>query len=304
MPLPSFDELRAAADLAAPRLSVAVAGAADSTVLEAVAQANLRGWIEPILVGDASHIRATSTEVGIGVDQFHVIDNPNSATAAVAEVRSGRARLLMKGLIDTPSLMRALLDSQTGLRTDRTICQVVLMEIVDQQRRLLLADTGITIAPTLAQKADILLSLIESARLLGVDRPRVALVGATEKATSAMSDTLESAELSRRNAGGEYPEAIVEGPLSFDLAWSAEAGGKKQITGHVVGAADAILFPNLLAGNLTVKAMMYTARSRFGGVLCGAACPVVFMSRADAVETRLNSLALAIRLALAADATL
>ncbi len=304
MPLPSFDDLRAAVDAAAPWLSVAVAGAADSTVLEAVAQANARGWIEPILVGDAARIRATAAEVGIGVVQFRMIDDPDSAAAAVVEVRSGRARLLMKGLIDTPSLMRALLDSQSGLRTDRTICQVVLMEIVDQQRRILLADTGITIAPNLDQKADILLSLIESARLLGVDMPRVALVGATEKATAAMSDTLESAELSRRNAAGEYLGAIVEGPLSFDLAWSADAGGKKQMTGSVVGAADAILFPNLLAGNLTVKAMMYAARSRFGGVLCGAACPVVFMSRADTVETRLNSLALAIRLALATDATL
>ncbi|HEY3963957.1 MAG TPA: phosphate acyltransferase [Planctomycetaceae bacterium] len=302
MPLPSFDELRAAVDAVAPRLSVAVAGATDSTVLEAVAQGKVRGWIEPILVGDASAIQATSAEAGIGVDRFRIVDDADSARAAVAEVRSGRARLLMKGLIDTPSLMRALLNSPTGLRTDRTICQVVLMEIVDQQRRILLADTGITIAPTLVQKTNILLSLIELARLLGVDRPRVALVAATEKATSAMVDTLDSAELSRRNAAGEFPDAIVEGPLSFDLAWSADAGGKKQVAGSVVGAADAILFPNLLAGNLTVKAMMYTARSRFGGVLCGAACPVIFMSRADTLETRLNSLALAIRMALAADA--
>jgi phosphotransacetylase len=125
----------------------------------------------------------------------------------------------------------------------------------------------------------------------------VALLGATEKTTPAMPDTLESTELARRNASGQFAGAVVEGPLSFDLAYSADASEKKRIAGEVVGAADALLFPNLVAANLTVKSMMYTARSRFGGVLCGLAAPVAFMSRGDSVETRLNSLALAVKLA-------
>ncbi len=295
MPLNGFDDLHAEADSAKPR--VAVAGAADSTVLIALHQARARGWVEPILVGAGDEIRATAAAVGIDIASFEIVDTVAPAIAAVDEIRAGRARLLMKGNIATPELMHALLANNSGLRTGRTVCQVVLMEIVDQNRRFLLADTGITIQPTLAQKAEILESLIAAARALGATRPRVALLGATEKATPAMPDTLESAELARRNAAGQFEGAIVEGPLSFDLAYSADASEKKRITGDVVGAADALLFPNLVAANLTVKSMMYTARSRFGGVLCGLAAPVAFMSRGDSVETRLNSLALAVKLA-------
>jgi phosphotransacetylase len=298
MPLLGFDDLYAAADEAKPRLTVAAAGAADATVLKALAQAHAREWVEPVLVGEAAAIRATAAAAVAEIGGFRIVDAADAAQAAVAEVRSGRARLLMKGQVDTPALVRAVLNSETGLRTGRAVCQVVLMEIVDQNRRFLMADTGITIQPNLEQKAEILESTVGVARALGAATPRVALVAATEKVTSAMPDTLEAAELVRRHAAGEFSAAVVQGPLSFDLAYSADAGEKKKIGGNVVGEADAMLFPNLLAANLTVKAIMYTANCRFGGVLCGVECPVVFMSRADTVETRLNSLALAIRLAM------
>ena len=299
MPLPSFADLHAWADIRAPRLTVAAAGAADPTVLQALAEARTRGWVEPLLVGESAAVRAAAAEAAVALDGLRIVDADDPASAAVGEVRAGRSRLLMKGRVDTPALMHALLDPATGLRTGRTICQVVLMEIVDQQRRFLLADTGVTIGPTVEQKVDILESLILVARTLGTAEPRVALVGATEKVSTAMPDTLDAGELTRRNRAGEFAGAFVEGPLSFDLAYAADAGAKKQMKGTVVGAADAMLFPNLLAANLTVKAVMYTARCRFGGVLCGAACPVVFMSRADTAETRLNSLALALRIAVA-----
>jgi phosphotransacetylase len=120
-------------------------------------------------------------------------------------------------------------------------------------------------------------------------------MAATEKVTEAMPDTLDAVELTRRGAGGDFAGCAVQGPLSFDLAYAADAGEKKKLQGGVVGAADAMLFPDLLSANLTVKAIMYTADCRFGGVLCGTAAPVVFMSRADTAATRLNSLALALR---------
>ncbi len=287
----------AAADAARPRLTVAAAGAADATVLASLTEAHQRGWVEPVLVGEAAAIRATASAAGVEIARFRIVDAAEPAQAAVAEVRSGRARLLMKGQVDTPTLMRAVLNSETGLRTGRAICQVVLMEIVDQSRRFLMADTGITIEPNLEQKAEILKSLIGVAQALGAAALRVALMAATDKVTPAMPDTLESAELVRRHAAGEFAGAVIEGPLSFDLAYSADARGKKRIGGSVAGEADAMLFPNLVAANLTVKAIMYTARCRFGGVLCGVECPVVFMSRGDTIETRLNSLALAIQLA-------
>jgi phosphotransacetylase len=122
----------------------------------------------------------------------------------------------------------------------------------------------------------------------------VAIVTASEKVNPAMPETVDAAELQRRGELGEFGKAFVQGQLSFDLAYATEAAAKKHIAGNVTGAADALVFPNLVSANLTVKGIMYTAHCRFGGVLKGVACPVVFMSRADSVETRMNSLALAV----------
>ncbi len=300
MSLIGFDDLyRFADELPAP-LPVVAAGGVDSTVLEALALAHRRGWVEPVLTGRADDIRQLAHDLNIDLTGFRLVDADDAGVAAVAEVKAGRARLLMKGQIATPSLMKAVLARDTGLRTNRCICQVVLMEIPRDRRRFLLADTGITIQPSLDQKADILQSLVEVATALreadSSSLPRIAVMSATEKATDAMPDTLEAAELTRRNGAGEFPGGIVQGPLSFDLAYATDAGEKKRVEGSVVGAADAMLFPDLLSANLTVKAIMYTADCRFGGVLCGTACPVVFMSRADTTTTRLNSLALTLRM--------
>jgi phosphotransacetylase len=170
------------------------------------------------------------------------------------------------------------------------------MDVHAAARRFLMADTGICVAPNLARRIDILSSTVEVAHALGVERPRVALLAATEKVNPAMPETLHAAELQRRNEQGEFPGCTIQGPLSFDLAYAADAAEAKQIGGAVIGAADAMVFPNLVSANLTVKAIMYTAACRFGGVLRGTAAPVVFMSRADSPVTRLNSLALALRL--------
>jgi phosphotransacetylase len=204
--------------------------------------------------------------------------------------------MLMKGRIATPDLLRAVLDPERGLRTGRVICQVVLMEIPRDSRRFLLADTGITVRPKLEQKAEILASTIAVAQALGADHPKVALMAATESMNAAMPETLDAAELQTRGGAGEFPDALVQGPLSFDIAYAADAAEKKRLSGTVVGAADAMIFPDLLSANLTVKAIMYTADCRYGGVLRGTSVPVVFMSRADSVATRLNSLALSLRI--------
>lgn len=293
MPLPSFAELFDHSDAAHPGIGVAIAGAADVTVLHALREATDRGWIRPTLCGDESAIRSLS----VPLDGMTLIGTADPARAAVEEVRAGRAAILMKGQIPTPALMQAVLLREAGLRTGRVICQVVLMEIVRDGRSFLLADTGITPRPTLDQKLDILRSCVGVAASLGESLPRVAVMGASEKATDALPDTLEATDLQRRCEGGEITNCIVQGPLSFDLAYASEAGEKKKVAGGVAGAADVMVFPDLTSANLTVKAIMYTAECRFGGVLCGAACPVVFMSRADTAQTRLRSLALALRLA-------
>jgi phosphate butyryltransferase len=296
MALAGFDELFAAADAVPRAVGLAVAGAADETVLRALRTACDRGWVAPLLAGGKGEIELIAGVHDIGLNGMTILDTDDPAAEAVAQVRSGRAQLLMKGQIATPSLMRAVLAGATGLRKGRVICQVVLMEIVSSGRRFLLADTGITPRPGLKEKIDILQSTVAVAQALGEPIPRVAVMSASEKPTESLPDTLEAAELQRRSEAGEYPGCVVQGPLSFDLAYATEAGERKHIAGPVTGAADVMLFPDLTSANLTVKAIMYTAECRFGGVLCGAACPVVFMSRADSVETRLRSLALALRM--------
>jgi phosphotransacetylase len=296
MPLLGFDQLYQTAYARGKPVPVAVAGGADRTVLEALRIACDRGWVTPLVVGQEADIQKVASECGVGLNGFTVMDAAEPAAVAVALVRKGQARLLMKGQIATPALMRAVLDPAAGLRTNRVICQVVLMEIRPTGQRFLLADTGICIQPTLAQKLDILRSAAAVARSLDTETPRVAVMAATETVTEAMPETCDAAELQRRSEAGEFAGCVVQGPLSFDLAYAADAADKKRLGGLVCGAADVMLFPNLLAANLTVKAIMYTADCRFGGVLCGAACPVVFMSRADTTATRLNSLALALKL--------
>lgn len=298
MSLRGFDDLWREADARTEPVAVAAAGGHDPTVLEALSQAAARGWVAPRVVGPEALIRRTAEENGIDLSAFAVIDSEPEVVAAVAvaEVRAGRARLLMKGRIDTPALMHAAFDPEHGLRTGRVVGQFVLMEIPRDGRRFLLADTGITVHPTVPAKLDLLRNAVAMAQALGVPRPRVALMAATETAKASMPETLEAAELQRRNEQGEIADCDVQGPLSFDLAYAASAADSKRIGGPVVGSADILLFPNLLAANLTVKAIMYTADCRYGGVLRGTSAPVVFMSRADTVPVRLNSLALTLAL--------
>jgi phosphotransacetylase len=298
MSLQGFDHLYAdASDLEEP-VTVAAAGGDEASVLEALRTACDRGWVAPIVVGPETAIRDAAERAEVELDGFRIVDAEGEAigAAAVSEVTRGRARMLMKGQIATPSLLRAVLDPERGLRTGRVICQVVLMEIARDNRRFLLADTGITVRPKLEQKAEILQSTVDVARALAGERPRVALMAATESINVTMPETLDAAELQKRNRAGEFPACLIEGPLSFDLVYAPDAADKKRVSGDVVGAADVMVFPDLLSANLTVKAIMYTADCRFGGVLRGTSAPVVFMSRADSVATRLNSLALSLRI--------
>jgi len=297
MPLPGFAELAARASQQSSRVGVAAAGGADVTVLQALSLAARQGWVRPLVTGDPAAIASAARQAEVDLTPFEVVASDEPAETAAQLIADGRAAILMKGQIDTPSLVRPLFDPRYGLRRGKTICQVVLMEIVDQQRRFLLADTGVTIRPNLQQKGDILRYTLQVGRGLGLETPRAALLAATEKFNPAMPETIDIVDLCRQAEAGDFGPAHVRGPLSFDVAYAPDAGQKKQLAGEVVGAADALVFPDLLSANLTVKAIMYTARCQFGGVLAGAGCPVVFMSRSDTVETRLNSLAYALALA-------
>ena len=289
--LPNFEVLYQRADAATEPVGVAVAGGDDVTVLEAVSEAARRGWITPWLCGDTDRIARLAEAASIDLQPMQLVNSAAPAQAAVELIHHGQAQLLMKGQIATPDLMKAVLNKETGLRTGRIICQMVLMEIPRDNKVFLLTDTGITIAPTREQKIDLLQHLLETARRLGQHTPRIAIMSATEKTNPQLPDTLDAEVLTSLSREGQFGPCEVAGPLSFDLAYASRAGEKKKLDNPVLGHADGLLFPDLTSANLTVKAIMYTADCRFGGVLCGTSAPVVFMSRADDTPTRLNSLA-------------
>jgi phosphotransacetylase len=237
MPLASFEQLFSSASAAPQTVPVVAAGAADVTVLGALRDACDRAWVAPVLAGAEGDIRRLADGHGIALTGMTILNTTEPAAASVAQVRSGRARLLLKGQVSTPELVQAILDGPDGLRTGRVICQVVLMEIVRDGRRLVLADTGICPRPDLDQKVDILQSAVSVARALGEPTPRVAVLAASEKASARLPDTLEAAELQRRGEAGGLPGCLVQGPLSFDLAYAAAAGVRKGLAGPVAGAA-------------------------------------------------------------------
>ncbi len=231
MPLLDFDQLHQDADAIPEPIPIAVAGGEDNTVLEALHIATQRGWVRPILVGRAAEVQRIARQCGVELSQFEIVDSEDVATTAVSKVRSGDARLLMKGQVSTPKLLNALLDEQHGLRAGQVMSQVVLMEIVSARRRFLLADTGICIQPTLDQKLDILRSAVAVAQTIGASSPRVALMAATETVTEKMPETIDAQRIQELAQADEFPDCQVCGPLSFDMAYSAEAAQKRYARG-------------------------------------------------------------------------
>ncbi len=296
--LDGFDRLLAEADAKKAKVPVVAAGGDDPGLLVALRVAASRGWVEPTIVGPERLVVEAGIETGVNLGRFRVIDAEPAdvAECAVAEVKQGRAEILIKGRVKSPDLIRAVCHPGDGIRDGRVIGQVVLMEIPRDGRRFLLTDTGVNVRPTLTQKADLLQSAAGVAHALGVDRPLVAVMAATESINVSMHETLDAAALQSRNQAGDFPDCIVEGPLSFDLAYAPDAAEKKRITGQVAGSADLMLFADLLSANLTVKAIMYTSDCRYGGLLLGTTHPVAFMSRSDNAATRLHSIALALRM--------
>ncbi len=307
MPIDSFEHIFSELDLsrstwAKEPATVVAAGGADFTVLAALSEAARRSWVHVIVTGEESMIRSVAEKNQIDLTKIEIVDSARAAMTAVELIHQGRGDILMKGQVSTPDLMRAVLDKTTGLRTDETICQVVLMELPRKERSFLLADTGICINPTVQQKVEIMGSAAKIAKRLGADKPRIALMAASEKATDLMPETLDASDITKRFEENdesitsvELFDCYVQGPLSFDLAFDNSAGSSKKIEGPVIGRADVMVFPNLVSANLAVKAIMYTADCKFGGVLSGTKCPVVFMSRSDSPQTRLRSLALALK---------
>lgn len=291
----SMQELLEAARQGEPgRLAVAVAQ--DSYVLDAVVKAAEQGIVAPILVGDEVQIRSILAELGADADAFRIVDEPDKTEACMAAarlVRDGEADFIMKGIVDTSIIMRAILNRDNNLRTGRMISDVLAMEIEGYDRLFLVTDPAMAIAPTLPQKADIIRNAVAVSRALGNDNPKVAVLAAVEKVNEKMPCTVEAAELQAMNERGEIEGCVVQGPLQFDNAVSEEAAKHKGIAGEVAGKADVMVVPDIEAGNMLVKSAEFFGHAKKAGVIVGAKAPVALTSRASSAESKLYTIAIA-----------
>ncbi len=272
----SFEELLAAAkEKARQRTPVlAIAQANDHHVEEAVSGAEKLGLVRGLRI---------------------VRDDPaEAAREAVAAVRRGEAQFLMKGLLQTATIMRAVLDREQGLRTGRALSHACVFEVPGWHKLIFLTDVALNVAPNLDRKADIIRNQVIMAQALGVRRPRVACLAAVETVNPDMPATVDARKLQEMGERGELGECDVQGPLALDLAVSPEAGKTKGVTGPVVGDADILLAPDIEAGNMLYKGLVYFAKARPAGIIMGAKCPVVLLSRADSADAKLMSIALGV----------
>ncbi|TGY42050.1 phosphate butyryltransferase [Clostridium sartagoforme] len=275
---------------------VAVAVAQDEPVLEAVKAAKEKGIADAILVGDESKIREIAEKINMDLTQFEIVnvENPNKAALeAITLVSSGKADMVMKGLVDTATFLRCVLNKEVGLRTGKLMSHVSVFEIEGIDRLILLTDAAFNTYPDLKAKVQILNNSVAVAHACGIELPKVAPVCAVEVVNPDMPATVDASLLSKMNDRGQIKGCIVDGPLALDNALSEEAAKHKGVTGEVAGKADIILLPNIETANVMYKTLTYTAKSRNGGLLVGTSAPVILTSRADSFETKVYSIALA-----------
>lgn len=295
----SFEELKAAARAKGPK-TVAIAAAHEKEILLAARDAEVEGLAECILVGDRERIQHIAAHEDIELGKMMIIDEPNAHQAArkVMELVSlGHADLAMKGQIETGDFLRVALDKEIGLRIGRLFTHVAVFEIPGFDRLILVSDAGVVVAPDLAQKIEIVRNAIEVAHALGVEKPRVAILAATEMVNPKIPTTMDAANLSKMAERGQITGGIVDGPLALDNAISPEAAMVKGIHSEVAGRADILILPDIEAGNVLAKAISYFAKGRMAGIVQGARAPLVVASRADPHDSKLVSIALGVLLA-------
>lgn len=276
-------------------VTISVAVAQDKDVLEAVKAAEEAGLASAILVGDEELIKPMIEEVGLSIDTpiIHEADISQALLKAVSIVRNGEAQVLMKGLVNSSDFLRAVLNSETGLRTGRLLSHLAAFEIPGQEKIVFHTDGGINIAPNLEEKREILVNAIFALKNLGIEIPKVAILAANEKINPQMPATVDARVLVDMGEKGELPSCIIEGPIAMDVAVSPDAARHKGLDSRISGDVDLFLLPNIEAGNLVGKTLIYSARARMAGFILGTTHPVVMTSRAETAEGKLNSIALA-----------
>ena len=269
----------------------------DAASLEAALAAAAAGFIVPVLIGPADRIRTLATGLGANISALMLIDAATPADAAekaVALARAGKIALLIKGDLHTEDLMHAVVAPAAGLRTQRRISHVYMVDVPDYPRPLLLTDVAINVRPTLFEKASIVQNAIDFAHAMSIEKPLVAILAAVETITERLPSTLDAAALCKMAERGQITGGVLDGPLAFDNAINMAAAAEKGIVSPVAGQADILLVPDLESGNMLAKQLTFLAGAEAAGLVLGASVPIVLSSRADSPRTRLASCALGV----------
>ncbi len=277
---------------------IALAAAQEESALEAALDAYKHGLAETILIGDTAAIKELAKSMGADIGAFHIIEEKDYARAAakaVELVKSGEADLVMKGILDTSVLLKAVLNKENGLNTGRLTSHVAVMQVPTYHKLLFVTDAAININPDIPAKLDIIANAVQVAKGLGIDTPKVALLAAVEKVyPEKMPCTADAAIITLMNRRGQVKGCIVDGPLALDNAISAESARIKNLVSDVAGDADILVAPDIEAGNILYKCLLDLGQAKGACIVVGAAKPVILTSRADSAETKLASIALAI----------
>jgi phosphotransacetylase len=281
-------------------IPTAVAHPCEETALSGAVEASAKGLIAPVLVGPEARIREIAKQHAIDLGQIPIVDVAHShaaAAKAVELVRQGSVEIIMKGSLHTDELLSAVVARETGLRTGRRISHVFIMDVPTYHKVLVVTDAAINLAPTLEEKADICQNAIDLAVSLGVERPKVAILAAVETINSRMPATIDAAALCKMADRKQITGGILDGPLAFDNAISKDAARIKGIESEVAGDPSILVAPDLEAGNILAKQLIFLANADSAGLVLGARVPIILTSRADSVRSRIASCAVAVLVA-------
>lgn len=281
---------------ATPPMPTAVVHPVDPNSLDGAIEAAKHNLIEPVLVGPAHKIEACAKQLGLDLSPYRLIDVEHSHAAAAMScqlVRKGEVQALMKGGISSDEFLSAVMDKEAGIRTARRLSHVFVLDVPLYHKPLFITDAAINIAPDLSAKRDILQNTIDFCQRLGIQTPKVGILAAIEKVNARMPSTLDAAALCKMADRGQIQGAILDGPLAFDNAISAEAARDKHIESPVAGDVDILLAPDLEAANMLGKQLIYLSGAKSAGLVLGARVPLILTSRAEKTLGRLASCALA-----------
>jgi phosphotransacetylase/acyl dehydratase len=279
-------------------IKVAVVHPCDEISLMGAMEAKRKGVIEPILIGPIDKIKATAEQAGCSLADIKIIDAQHSHAAAIIAVEEANKKnvdAIMKGKLHTDELMEAIVNKKTGLRTERRMSHIFALDVPTYHKPLFITDAAINIVPDLNTKRDIVQNSVDLLHALGMSEPKVAILAAVETVNSKMLSTIDAASLCKMADRGQITGGILDGPLAFDNAISKAAAAAKDLVSNVAGDADILIAPDLEAGNMMAKQLIYLAGAESAGIVIGASVPIILTSRADGILSRLASCVLAQR---------